>query len=89
MLRIDPSRQAQKFLRTLPPKQARQVANKILALRQHSQPPDAKQLRGHPYWRADVGEYRIIYRVEQETLIVPLIGKRNDAEIYRRLRRRG
>ena len=89
MLRINPSRQAQKFLRNLPPKQARQVANKLLALRQDPQPPDAKQLRGHPYLRADVGEYRIIYRVEQDTLIVPLIGKRNDAEIYRRLRRRG
>jgi mRNA interferase RelE/StbE len=77
------------LLRTLPPKQARQIGNKILALRHDPQPPDAKPLRSHPYWRADVGECRIIYHVEQDTLVVPLIGKRNDAEVYRRLRRGG
>jgi len=88
MLRVNPSRQAQKFLRSLPPKQARQLTNKIVALRHDPQPPDAKQLRGHPYWRADAGEYRIIYRVEGDTLVVPLIGKLNDADVYRRLRRR-
>lgn len=93
MLKVELYRPAEKFLRALPPKQAGQVSSKIIALRQElatrgtSHPPDAKPLKGYPYWRADVGEYRIIYRVEGDTLHVPLIGKRNDADVYRRLRR--
>jgi mRNA interferase RelE/StbE len=37
--------------------------------------------------RTDSGEYRIIYRVEEDELHVALIGKRNDDEVYRLLRR--
>jgi len=35
----------------------------------------------------DCGEYRIIYYVDGEVLRVPLIGKRNDDEVYKRLQR--
>ena len=38
--------------------------------------------------RADVGEYRIIYTVENDTLNVFVIGKRNDAEVYKKLKRK-
>ena len=40
------------------------------------------------YRRADIGEYRIIYRVAGDTLEVLLIGKRNDDEVYHRFSRR-
>ena len=36
--------------------------------------------------RADAGEYRIVYDLAERSLRVMLIGKRNDAEVYRRLR---
>lgn len=90
MLRIELSKKAAKFLRRLPPKQAKQIARKLVALRQDPRPHDAKKLKGiqEETLRADVGEYRIIYRVAGDTLQVPLIGKRNDADVYRRLRRR-
>ena len=89
MLRIDPSRQAQRFLRQLTPKHGRQLAAKLLQLRQDPHPNDAKPLKGfdHPYLRATAGEYRIVYRVEGDTLKVVIIGKRNDDEVYRQLRR--
>ncbi len=87
MLRINTSRQAEKFLRRLTPKHGRQLAAKLNELRSAPYPPDARQLKGHPYWRADAGEYRIIYRVEEDTLYIHLVGKRNDAEVYRLLRR--
>jgi len=51
------------------------------------EPPDSSQLIGYPYRRADIGEYRIIYRVEEDCLKVALVGKRNDDEIYRQLSR--
>ena len=33
------------------------------------------------------GEYRIVYRIDSDTLFVEIIGKRNDDEVYRQLRR--
>jgi len=90
MLKINPSRQAAKFLKRLPPKQARQVARKITELRTNPEPHDSRQLKGKvsAYRRADVGEYRIIYRVEKDTLNLVVVGKRNDDEAYRILLRK-
>ncbi len=89
MLRIEVSREAQEFVDRLPPKQRRQVAAKIAALRHDPAPPDVGPIRGTTWLRTDIGEYRIVYRVEGDTLLVPIVGKRNDDEVYRRLRRKG
>ncbi len=90
MLKVDILRTAAKSLRRLPPKHRKQVARKIYGLRDDPAPNDSKHLKGTPtaYPRAGVGEYRIIYRVDHDTLRVILVGKRNDQEVYRRLRRR-
>jgi len=87
MNKLDITRRVQKFLETLPPKQFRQVVNKVLALLVEPEPPDSKQLSGFSYRRADVGEYRIIYRVEGDVVKIALIGKRNDNEVYRDVER--
>jgi mRNA interferase RelE/StbE len=88
MLKIDLSKRSQKFLSKLPPKQARQLALKILALRSNPEPPDSIRLKGYDLLRrADFGEYRIIYYVNSDVLIVFLVGKRNDDEIYKQLKR--
>lgn len=86
MLKLDITKQVLKFFRSLPAKQYRQVFNKVLALMEDPEPPDSSSLIGYPYRRADIGEYRIIYRVEGDCLKVALIGKRNDDEVYRQLK---
>ena len=87
MPKLDLTARSRKFLAGLPPKQFRQVVTKIFALLDDPAPPDSRPLVGAPYRRADIGEYRIIYRVEAETLKVALVGKRNDSEVYRDLER--
>lgn len=71
----------------LPPKQFKQVVRKILSLMEEPMPTDSINLSGYPYRRADMGEYRIIYRVEKDLLKVALVGKRNDDEVYKKLKR--
>ena len=90
MLKPDLGRGALKFLRGLPPKQARQIALRIHALCDNPDPHDSKQLHGtlSDYRRVDVGEYRIICYVEDDLLRIPIIGKRNDGDVYRRMRRK-
>jgi mRNA interferase RelE/StbE len=51
-------------------------------------PPDVKRI-GDGY-RVDSGEYRIYYEVDdrERTVVVLLVAKRGDDEIYRRLKRK-
>ncbi|GKT09747.1 type II toxin-antitoxin system RelE/ParE family toxin [Desulforhabdus sp. TSK] len=85
MLKLNITKQVLKFFRPLPAKQYRQIFNKVLALMEDPEPPDSSPLVGYPYRRADIGEYRIVYRGEEDCLKVTLIGKRNDDEVYRQL----
>ena len=69
----------------LPPKQFRQIIKKVFALLENPRPHDSEELRGYPFLRNDVGEYRIIYDLRGDTLRLILVGKRNDEEVYRHL----
>ena len=85
MLKLLVSKKAQKFLDDLPPKQFRQIIKKVFALLENPRPHDSEELRGSPFLRNDVGEYRIIYDVQGDTLRLIVVGKRNDEEVYRQL----
>ncbi|MBU1398186.1 MAG: type II toxin-antitoxin system RelE/ParE family toxin [Proteobacteria bacterium] len=87
MLKLDLTKKAMAFLDKLPPKQFKQVSTKIFSLMANPQPNDSKELKGYHYRRTDVGEYRIIYRVEENVLKVALVGKRNDSAVYKELAR--
>ena len=87
MRKLDLTLRSKKFLENLPAKPFRQIVSKVLALLVDPEPPDSKTLSGFPYRRADIGEYRIIYRIEDDVIRVALIGKRNDDEVYRDLQR--
>lgn len=86
MAALDLKPKAKKFITILPPKHQRQIKDRILALQNNPMPHDSKKLLGYQnYTRVDVGEYRIIYRYERQKdlVVVVLVGKRNDGEIYR------
>ncbi len=88
MLRLDLSKKTLPFLDKFPPKQFKQVSNKIFSLMTNPEPHDSKELKGYPYRRADIGEYRIVYRVEGDVLKIAVVGKRNDSDVYKKLARR-
>lgn len=77
-----------KFLAQLDAKQFRQIVRKIFALTNNPTPPDSLRLEGSDYYRADQGEYRIVYSFEPETLYVVVVGKRNDDAVYAQLKRK-
>ena len=83
-LKLRISRQAGRFIKTLPPKQYKQVAGAILSLPNDSRLHDSRALKaGNNLRRVDVGEYR----VEGDVLLVLVVGKRNDDAVYRLLAR--
>ena len=85
--KLEPS--ARKFIEKRPPKHRGQIVRKIDGLCQDPFPPDSKLLSGYSLLRADIGEYRITYRVEESILHVYVVGKRNDDEVYKQLKRLG
>ena len=88
-LRIHP--EAVKFIGSVGGKQAGQISIKIFDLLKSPLPPDSEMLRGTfgAFRRADIGEFRIIYRVVDDTLEIPLVGRRNDDDIYKQVKRKG
>lgn len=87
MLNIDFSSGAIKFLKKLSGKPAKQIKKKLEELRENPYPQDSSKLVGYTYHRVDQGEYRIVYIVNGETLEIKAVGKRNDDEVYKRLKR--
>jgi mRNA interferase RelE/StbE len=90
MAKLDGLEAVLDFLKGLQPKIAAQTAKKVLALNVEPLPTDSKALKGYPgLYRVDVGEYRIVYRFDPEPdlIVIILVGKRNDDEVYKRLSR--
>lgn len=89
MLKIDISKRAVKFIDSLTAKQKKQITTKIIELSNNPEPHDSIQVKGFPYFRrTSVGEYRIIYQVDNKIiLIIVLVGRRNDDDVYKQLKR--
>lgn len=85
------SKDAEKFISKLASKQSKQIVIKIMELRNSGITHDSIKLKGSYdaiYYRADVGEFRIIYQIEEDSLQILCVGKRNDDEIYNRFKRK-
>lgn len=84
MLLINLSKQADKFLDKLPPKQFKQIVKELFRLTKNPEQQDIIKLkRSDDFFRKDIGEYRIIYKTDSEILYITVVGKRNDDEVYK------
>jgi mRNA interferase RelE/StbE len=87
MLKLDIKKPAFDCLVELQTKQFKQVMLSIIRLTKDPYPHDTQKLAGYPYHRIDIGEFRVVYDVKDgETVRIILVGKRNDDEVYKRLR---
>ena len=88
MYKLDITRAAGKFISNLSAKHYRQVVSTIFSLHENPTPHDSQTLRGHrEYRRVDMGEYRIIYCIDTDTVYIAIVGKRNDKKVYKHFER--
>ena len=88
MLKIDIWPQARDFIESLQSKNRRQIAARIVSLAENPHPARSKLLEGFASLRRfPAGDYRIVYFVDGNILKVPLVDKRGDDRVYRRLKR--
>ena len=84
MYRIDLSRRAEKDLDRLPPRGAARVIAALRGLAAEPRPRGASKLAAVEGYRMRVGEYRIIYDVDDTTQVVTVYRIRHRREAYRR-----
>ena len=78
------SRKAQKQLLKLPANDYQKVKQTILNLAINPRPAGSKKLKGRDGWRVRQGNYRIIYDIEDDVLIVTVLDTRHRKDIYRK-----
>lgn len=78
------SRRAQKDLRKLPRPILDRIAGRLRQLGDDPYPEGRKKLKGQrgDYWRIRVGEYRVIYEVDQGRLTVLVLRALDRKEAY-------
>ncbi len=80
--RIELRPSAARALRKLDPQVRRRVQGAIAMLAQDPRPPGARALQGRPGLRVRVGDYRIIYTVEDDVLLVVVVRLGHRRDVY-------
>ncbi|MGH8859730.1 MAG: type II toxin-antitoxin system RelE family toxin [Jatrophihabitantaceae bacterium] len=80
--RIELRPAAVRALRKLEPQGRRRIQGAIALLAQDPRPPGARALQGRPGLRVRVGDYRIIYTVEDDVLLVVVVRLGHRRDIY-------
>ncbi len=86
--RIEVTPRAQKDLKALPVRERQRVADQIDALQTDPRPPDCKKLKGkEDFFRIRAGDYRVVYLVKDEVLLILIVRVGDRKEIYEIIRR--
>jgi mRNA interferase RelE/StbE len=81
--RIEVSRRAAKVVTGLDKPMRRRVLAAIEALAGNPRPPGCKKLAGSGGWRIRIGDYRVVYEIHDQVLLVIVVDIGNRREIYR------
>jgi mRNA interferase RelE/StbE len=74
---------AAKALRKMDPTVRRRILHRLEALGAEPRPADVKRLQGpNDQWRIRVGDWRIIYRIEDERLLVLVVRIGHRSSVY-------
>jgi Cytotoxic translational repressor of toxin-antitoxin stability system len=82
--RIELRPAAVRALRQLDPPVRHRLQGAIALLAQNPRPPAARALQGRPGLRVRVGDYRIIYTVTDDVLLVVVVTLGHRREVYDR-----
>ena len=74
---------ALRAIKKLDPHSKRRVQAVIELLAENPRPPAAKKLTARPEWRVRAGDYRVLYRIQDEQLLIVVVNAGHRREIYR------
>ncbi|MCC6603585.1 MAG: type II toxin-antitoxin system RelE/ParE family toxin [Anaerolineae bacterium] len=83
MYKIKIKRSAERDLKRFPNALFLRINQHILALRDNPRPPGVRKLQGDlEGWRVRVGDYRIVYQVDDDAKTVTIVRVRHRRDVY-------
>ena len=82
--RIEILRTAHKQLAKIETAFRQRLIEAIRRLSDNPRPPDCRKLTGRPAWRIRVGDYRVIYEIQDDRLVVLVVALAHRREAYRK-----
>ena len=80
--RVELTPAAARRLRKLDPQTGRRIAGAIELLARDPRPPASRQLRGRPGYRVRIGDYRLIYTIDDGVLLVVVLRLGHRKDVY-------
>lgn len=75
---------ARRQIRKLPRDGQERVATVLVLLAGEPRPPASKKLTGRDGWRVRTGNWRVIYEIHDDELLVMVVAAGNRRDVYRR-----
>jgi mRNA interferase RelE/StbE len=83
MYKIQIKRSAERDLRQLPASVFRRINRQIVALGSEPRPPGVRKLQGQMEgWRVRVGDYRILYQIDDAAQTVTIVRVKHRRDVY-------
>lgn len=83
--KVEIDRGAKRQLKKLPQHILKQIGSAIDALALDPRPQGSSKLKATDFYRIRVGDYRIIYKIQDKHLVVLVVSVGNRRDIYRKL----
>ncbi len=84
--RIEVKRSAAKALKKIPKPERKSISKKIDSLAEKLPNPDITKMKGNnPFHKLRVGNYRIIYEIQDDALLILIVKIGHRKNIYRNL----
>lgn len=81
--KVEFARSAQKEIKKLHPRISKQVTQAIHRLGTNPRKGDVRPMTGSKSWRLRVGEYRVVYDIHDDRLVILIIRVRPRGSAYR------
>lgn len=81
--RVEVTRSAAKALRRVNPADAARLRGAIAMLAEDPRPPASRPLRGRYGWRLRVGDYRVLYTIRDDVLLIVVVTVAHRSAAYR------
>lgn len=84
--RIEVKRSAAKTLKKIPKASRKRIVEKIDSLAESPPNPDTTKMKGNnPFHKVRVGDYRIVYEIQEDVLVILVVKIGHRKDIYRNL----
>ncbi|MGB9498320.1 MAG: type II toxin-antitoxin system RelE family toxin [Dissulfuribacterales bacterium] len=84
--RVKVKKSAAKVIKNIPKADRKRIVNKIDSLTKNLPNPDTTKMKGNnPFHKVRIGNYRIVYEIQDEVIVILIVKIGHRKDIYRNL----